>query len=234
MKLLTNGCSFTQGIYDNFAEYDAWPYQLGKLLGWDVINLAKGGGSNARIFRTTMEYLLENKPDYVAIAWTQTDRHELPYRDGDTVRIMHSQAMPEVNEDVKDIPELREFWYRHCDNNLAGIQRTVYYIRSLIMILTARSIPYTMAWAMQSDYITQIQTPGDPMCKDFDQNQLLKVRAQIDDMQSGNWLFWGSSMETELAHLPSTDSLGHPGTEAHQLWANLILENVNETLHTAR
>ena len=79
MLLMTNGCSFTQGIYDNFPECDAWPYQLGRLLGWDVFNLAKGGGSNARIFRTTMEYLLENQPNYVAIAWTQTDRHELPY-----------------------------------------------------------------------------------------------------------------------------------------------------------
>ena len=198
MILLTNGCSFTQGIYDNFEEYDAWPYQLGKLLGCDVVNLAKGGGSNARIFRTTIEYLLENQPNYVAIAWTQTDRHELPYRDGDIIRIMHSQAMPEVNEDIQDIPELRRLWYKHCDNNLAGIQRTVYYIRSLIMVLTARSIPYTMSWAMQSDYITQIQTPGDPMCKDFDPDQLLLARSQIDDMQWGNWLCWGSVSYTHL------------------------------------
>ena len=90
MKLLTNGCSFTQGIYDNFNEQDACPYQLADKVGWQVDNLAKGGGSNARIFRTTMEYLLDNTPDYVAIASTQHDRHELPYHTGDMINILHA------------------------------------------------------------------------------------------------------------------------------------------------
>ena len=41
MKLLTNGCSFTQGIYDNFNEQDAWPYQLADKLGWQVDKLSR-------------------------------------------------------------------------------------------------------------------------------------------------------------------------------------------------
>jgi len=234
MKLLTNGCSFTQGIYDNFNEQDAWPYQLADKLGWQVDNLAEGGGSNARIFRTTMEYLLDNNPGYVAIAWTQHDRHELPYHTGDIIRIMHSMALPEHDESVTDIPELREFWYRHCDNNLAGLARTVYYIRSLIMLLEAKGIPYTMCWAMHCDYITQLQIPGHPMCKDFNAVKARELTLAIDNMQTANWLKWGSSMEQCLEDLPKADALGHPGLEGHTTWANLMLESINETLRTTR
>lgn len=234
MKLLTNGCSFTQGIYDNFEEQDAWPYQLGKLLDWDVVNLAEGGGSNARIFRTTMEYLLDNTPDYVAIAWTQTDRYELPYHTGDIIRIMHGMAMPEYDESVTDIPELREFWYRHCDNNLAGLARTVYYIRSLVMLLEARMIPYTMCWGLQCDYITQLQTPSHPMCKDFPEARAQQLAGEIEKLQTANWVMWGSSMEQYLDDMPKADIWGHPSRAGHTKWANLMLESVNETLHNTR
>ena len=206
MLLMTNGCSFTQGIYDNFAEYDAWPYKLGKLLGWDVVNLAEGGCSNARIFRTTLEHLLDNTPDYVAVMWTEPARHELPYHTGDTIRVMHSMALPEHDETVTDIPELRNFWYKHCHNELASQQRTVYYIRCIKMILESKNIPYTMGWSFDTDIAESFS----------------------------NWLCPGSSMQTELSDLPKADSYGHPGTEAHQLWANLMLESVNETLYTAR
>ena len=206
MKLLTNGCSFTQGIYDNFEEQDAWPYQLGKLLDWDVVNLAEGGGSNARIFRSTMEYLLDNTPDYAAIVWTEHARYELPYHTGDIIRVMHSMALPEQDETVDDIPELREFWYKHCHNELASQQRTVYYISCIRMILEGKSIPYTMS----SSFDIDINKPF------------------------GNWLCPGSSMKTELAHLPKADIHGHPGIEGQTLWANLMLESINETLRTTR
>lgn len=206
MKLLTNGCSFTQGIYDNFEEQDAWPYQLGKLLDWDVVNLAEGGGSNARIFRTTMEYLLDNTPDYAAIVWTDHARYELPYHTGDIIRVMHSMALPEQDETVDDIPELREFWYKHCHNELASHQRTVYYISCIRMILEGKSIPYTMS----SSFDIDINEPFD------------------------NWLCPGSSMQTELAHLPKADNHGHPDIEGQTLWANLMLESINETLRTTR
>jgi hypothetical protein len=231
MKLLTNGCSFTQGEYDNFNEQDAWPYQLADKLGWEVDNIAKGGGSNARIFRTTMEHLLDNSPDHVVIAWTQTDRYELPYHTGDTIRIMHGMASPEIDEAITDIPELREFWYRHCDNNIAGLARTVYYIRSLIMVLRARMIPYTMCWGMQCDYITQIQQPGHPMCNDFPKDRVSQLANEIDKMQDVPcWFKWGSSMEKYLEDYPKADKQGHPGIEGQTEWANQLYRKINEAV----
>jgi len=31
-KLMTNGCSMTKGVYNNFNEHDAWPWQLASLI----------------------------------------------------------------------------------------------------------------------------------------------------------------------------------------------------------
>jgi hypothetical protein len=89
MKLLANGCSWTQGggldlngITRQELDQVTWPKHLHDLLGaTDFVNLAAGCGSNQRIFRTTLDYLLDNKDeDIVAvIQLTEESRFEYYY-----------------------------------------------------------------------------------------------------------------------------------------------------------
>lgn len=90
--LFTNGCSWTAGggldepdnkeHIDNLYDNIVWPAQLGKKLGYDkVVNLAIGCGSNARICRTTFEWVMEQTPETlkntrVIIQWSCEDRFE--------------------------------------------------------------------------------------------------------------------------------------------------------------
>ena len=72
MKLLANGCSFTDG--DN-----TWPQQLvenGMFV--EVHNLSMAGGSNDRIVRTTLDFCSKNDmSNYMAvIQWTSLFRKE--------------------------------------------------------------------------------------------------------------------------------------------------------------
>jgi len=109
MKLFTNGCSFTWGAeilenqfgmspmpfdnisedlikYETFREEHVWAYFLKDKFD-DVEkydNIARGGGSNKRIVRTTLDYFINliNKgirvDDYVAvIQWTDMNRTEV-------------------------------------------------------------------------------------------------------------------------------------------------------------
>ena len=48
-------------------------------LGYQLINAAKSGASNARILRTTREYLANSIPDFVLIGWTTWEREEWFY-----------------------------------------------------------------------------------------------------------------------------------------------------------
>lgn len=103
MKLFTNGCSFTWGaeIIENeclnqesdqftdqhqlFREQHVYPYLLHKKLGTkELVNIAAGASSNAKIVRETLDFFINrinnNLPvdDYLAvIQWTGTSRYEL-------------------------------------------------------------------------------------------------------------------------------------------------------------
>jgi hypothetical protein len=65
--------------YDNFN----WPGQLKKKLGAKtLINHALGGGSNSRILRTTLEYVMSLPPEergttLIVIGWTVSERDEI-------------------------------------------------------------------------------------------------------------------------------------------------------------
>lgn len=88
MKLLANGCSWTAGgtidlnITRQEVEQLTWPKHLHDLLGTtDFVNLSEGCGSNQRIFRTTLDYLLNNKDEDIiaVIQFTEESRFEYYY-----------------------------------------------------------------------------------------------------------------------------------------------------------
>ena len=69
MKFVLNGCSFCANYW--FAS------KLATSLGYDeFVNLSKGGSSNRRIIRSTMEYLQTNQVDFVLIGLTFWERQE--------------------------------------------------------------------------------------------------------------------------------------------------------------
>lgn len=86
MRLLTVGDSFTFGeelsdITNNLTPSKfAWPFLLGKRLGYDVTNLAKPGSGNTRMVRHCIEQV--NNYDLVIIAWSHFARTELADENG--------------------------------------------------------------------------------------------------------------------------------------------------------
>lgn len=90
MILLSNGCSWTWGgglnldgpEYDEQRESSVWPYHLAqKLNASEIVNLAAGNGSNARIIRTTFDWLLKQSNETLEktiaiIQWTFAGRYE--------------------------------------------------------------------------------------------------------------------------------------------------------------
>ncbi len=90
--LYANGCSYVYGdgcqdnpglsdvVCERWSEY-AWPKFLAERLNAACVNDAIGGGSNARIVRTTIDYVArcteeERKDLLVIIGWTTIDRDE--------------------------------------------------------------------------------------------------------------------------------------------------------------
>jgi len=128
-KLLINGCSHTEAseCNKNFADY---------FTDFQYVNLAKGGGSNHRILRTTVEYLENNNVDLVIIGWTTHERFEFSWRGQRTDYTLYKQS-----ED-KDL----EKFYRYLDLNIAdwntGLEDTITYQFLLQNYLNSKNIDF--------------------------------------------------------------------------------------------
>ena len=78
MILYVNGDSHSQGVGVQIDE--SYPVIIAKEFGLDIVNEAQSGASNARILRTSKEYLASQQtPDLVIIGWSTWEREEWQY-----------------------------------------------------------------------------------------------------------------------------------------------------------
>jgi hypothetical protein len=79
MILYVNGDSHTHGM--QLLPHERFSDIVAKEFNFDVVNVAQGGASNARIMRTTRKYLNNHQPDLMLIGWTTWEREEWFHRD---------------------------------------------------------------------------------------------------------------------------------------------------------
>ena len=78
MILYVNGDSHSQGV--GVQIHESYPVIVAKEFGLDIVNEAQTGASNARILRTSKEYLASQQtPDLVIIGWSTWEREEWQY-----------------------------------------------------------------------------------------------------------------------------------------------------------
>lgn len=132
MNILLNGCSHIEASECNkgLAEF------LSEKLDATVTNIAKGGGSNHRILRTTMEYVENNEVDLVIIGWTTHERFEFAWKGKRKDYTLYKQS--EKND--------LEKFYRFLDLNVAdwniGLEDTITYQYAVQLFLESKNIKY--------------------------------------------------------------------------------------------
>jgi hypothetical protein len=78
MILYVNGDSHSRGV--GVQIHESYPVIVAKEFGLDIVNDAQSGASNARILRTSKEYLASNQtPDLIVIGWSSWEREEWQY-----------------------------------------------------------------------------------------------------------------------------------------------------------
>lgn len=104
--LYANGCSWTagHGIEDHpslahfplekrwsFQKKYAWPAVLASLLNVNYLNEAEGAGSNKRMVRTTIDFILNYPKEkystlFVVLGWTTVDRNEFHIKENASIQ----------------------------------------------------------------------------------------------------------------------------------------------------
>ena len=78
MILYVNGDSHSRGV--GVQIHESYPVIIAKEFGLDIVNEAQSGASNARILRTSKEYLTSQQtPDLIVIGWSTWEREEWQY-----------------------------------------------------------------------------------------------------------------------------------------------------------
>lgn len=117
--ICVNGDSFTEESY--LEPQYRWSNAIGV-----THNLAMGGGSNDRIFYTTIDYLNHNNPDILMIGWTETSRAMLSNLNGSRMIVTAGRAFAE--ETGHDYPEFIKFYYANCFNEFVNFKNTLIYM----------------------------------------------------------------------------------------------------------
>lgn len=243
--ILTNGDSWTEGYYLSDVAH-AWPNVLSKLTNSTVKNLARGGGSNNRIFRTTIKELCTNSEiTTLIIGWTDIARFELPLRHGDYIRIYGREASVEDRSYVDQMSTSEEsiyqFYAKHLFNEFLNLQNLLTYIVTLQDLCKGKNIKFLNFLAFTKNYFDNITSNS----SEFDllalQNAFRKdenvprefgileskkqIKMLFDKIEFDSWIAMPpDTMLSFTNHLPKHVS-GHTDYEGHSAWAQHIYNN---------
>lgn len=221
--ICVNGDSFTQEFYQKTE--DKWTTHIGA-----THNLAMGGGSNERIFYTTIEYLNQHNPDVVIIGWTSTTRFMLPGSNGSRKVITPTHSFDEQLGGDESV--IADFYYKYCHNDYTSLERTLNYIIHLQKVCELKQIKllnFTSFLDPLTDaYLKQISKHAFMSRADKDlervgiQYNYKRLKALLDLINKDLWIkeFW-YSMAEHCKPFP-VEKDGHPGVEGSNHWAKLV------------
>ena len=226
-KILVNGCSFSQEKY--LPIEDRWSTHIGC-----NTNLAHGGGSNDRIFNSTIEYLNTNSTDCLIIGWTEPSRTMLTTREGTNVVVNAGAGFDEATEQSRE--DMQKFYYLKMYNPYTSLIRTLNYMLHLQEYCKLRQIKLlywnAMLPKLEQEDIKEICSHAHMDIKDRGhresgiQSHTDRVTDLLSRLDREIWIkeFW-YGIGKHCGHLPKLED-GHPGPEASKLWAELIKEHL--------
>lgn len=243
--ILTNGCSFTEG-HDLHDQSLCWPNVLGNLLDKPVKNLALGGASNERIFRTTQEFLIDNDPELTVIGWTQFDRNELSHHAGFYVRCHGSVCLPECEKNYNDLEVLHQNWLMYNHNRWINYRNWIYKVLFLQKYFSQLGKKYLFFTAFGNNYLKDFLEESDAALDLADQSYQWRDRnrykpersihkeyqelvERVKQIDLNNWVHPLSSMGNFLESQGfGVDHTGHYLEDGHQQWVKEIFNKVRQ------
>jgi len=199
----------------------SWPGQLAKLLNCnDFDNDAFPGGSNERILRTTIDWVLYNKDRYpdllVVVGWTYHSRFEL-WIEKDKCYKQYNPNFGHVTDMNKDEKLFIESYWKYCYNDYERISNFLHCVITLQTFLKYHKIDFLFFNAIQdlnglNGYDLSI---FDHLLNEIDRDRYFLL-------ENGTFNSWDE--EKKYPRGPRF----HPLAEGHAAWAKVLYEYINE------
>lgn len=240
--ILTNGCSFTEG-YDLPYEQNPWPHHLSNDLNVDFKNIALGGNSNKKIFRSTLEEIVKGcDPSLVIIGWTMHNRTEITHSEGYYCRYTSTDLLPEMSDGFEpdDLDKIHKFWTVHNHNEFLNFREFVYSVLFLQEFFKNKKIKFKFFMALDDNYFFDFLNKTEKARKlcdlgwhwekidnqlpsDFENNFYSDLIDAVKKIDISNWILPHTNMNSILCESGfPTDSTQHYYEDGHKYWANMI------------
>jgi hypothetical protein len=204
LTLYANGDSHTAGININLSK--SFAKITADTLNLELVNQAKVGASNARIIRTTKEYLKENTPSLVMIGWSTWEREEWSDQHGyyDVNSSGHDRLPEYLQQQYKQ-------WVTEQTSDMLTIKsqsmhREIYELHTMLDHL---KIPHVFFNCMYDFFSIQ-----DPL--DWNGNHIGPYQSNL----SYYWYLKEQGFET--------DAWYHYKEDGHQAWADFLIKYIKE------
>jgi len=222
MILYANGCSYTSGcelegpnVGDSQYNKDrAWPSILAKKLGAKVINESKAGGSNDRIVRTTLDWILNNSSTeelLVVIGWTDPYRSEIKI-DGKYIHLCSAFLQDKKNKVLKEAH--RHFTAFYCDDSYAQPKK-VHQIILMQDFLKFHRIKYFFFNSILPIYTKYSKNPSI--------RQNIDVKYYLDPFDIKR-----SMMNRVFRIFKPVEWGTHPEEAGHKYWGNILYSEIKK------
>ena len=240
--IYANGCSWTVGhglhedpalkgiLKSQVSEY-SWPKTLSTLMGCDHINNAEGAGSNERILRTTIDFVMNYPKDkydelLIVIGWSTIERREAYLEhEGISGWFRFNATQPFSSHHALFSRGLRKEIDAHQKNHVALMHngyadltayfQQVYLLKNLLENLGIKFIFFnSMPWVwgirpdVEAQFKTHLQETDSPQTKGM----------------AEQYSFFKYCQETDK---PFSTCL-HPLYDAHNEWAHILRARIKE------
>lgn len=231
-----NKCDFTdengiiKGHLSEFYNKFNWGFHLSQLLNVnDYINDAVGGGSNERILRTTIEFLMNCSEEYkksllVVIGWTSSDRREVFINKTRTYEKLQggfefsktiSEPSKISNNLMKEYDTYHSLYYEHMYSYFDSVMKYSQQIYSMVNLLENLKIKYI--------FFNSIETFAD-------------IDGVGDSTHLKNFFEWRYNNKNIISYPDMQEfvrhygydlgPLMHPLTEGHEAWGDFIYNHI--------
>lgn len=220
--LITNGCSYTYCQNLDEREINGWPYQLGKYLNVEVLNLAKIGSGNDSITRRTYEHIFQMEPHknpLFVIGWSQYWRREGWYKELNDYDNVHR---PLDLSDFKDTYKklVVEHW-----NVKDHARKTLLFKTQLKTLFDHKKIPYIMIdMASPDDYYFNELEQYNCITQNYDSGLDDRFRTMVDYVYDKKHLSNVSGIRYGLKSLPC----GHDDIEFQNKFSIFLFGKITE------
>lgn len=250
-QLVSNGCSYAEGIPLKDAMHDRYGYLIANKLGIEPkydddieINLSKLGGSNDRIFRTSFNWVHENKEKckdtLMLIGLTELYREDyFSLNSNRYCRFQYSNLdnpddLELYQEETKtdDLSELINHLKYRFINSIDSKHLIERLNRNIILFDTFakyNNLDVVFFDSLRSD---KEFDPGEDFTKSWSE-ELKNNRLNFIKDNNLNWFLFPNIVENWKQHMYQMDNTyegNHPNKKQHQEFSELLWEYLNESL----